>query len=85
MIIQEFGIDWDEAIPLQVEDNAVVVPDTACPCHEGRLPSITAICLLQRVLSSDCHGVDVYHEILNYIRSQCATRYFENDGSKHVP
>lgn len=69
MIIQEFGIDWDEAIPLEVEDNAVVVPDTPCPCRESQLPSITAICSLQRVLSSDCHGVDIYLETLNYIRS----------------
>ena len=68
-LIQEFGIDWDGPIPLEVEDDAVTVPNTPCPCSEHDLPSIAALCSLPRVLSSDCHGVDVYLEALNYTRS----------------
>ena len=69
LLPQEFGIDWDGPVPLEVENDAVLVPVTPCPCRENHLPSIAAICSLQRVLNSDCHGVDIYLEALNYIRS----------------
>ena len=67
--MQEFGIDWDGPIPLEEECDAVVIPNTPCPCRESDLAAIAAVCSLQRVLSSDCHGVDVYLEALNFIRS----------------
>ena len=64
--IQEFG---DGPIPVEVDNDAVIVPNTPNPCRESDLPSIAAVCSLPHVLSSDCHVVDVYLEALNYIRS----------------
>ena len=73
--MQEYGIDWDGPIPLDDEDDAVIVSETACPCPDDDFASLAALCSLERVLNSDCHGVDVYQQALEFIRARHSSQW----------
>ena len=77
MLFQNFGIDWDGPVPLSADsdDDGVVVPETICPLNESEFAQLQSLCPLSRLLSSDCHGIDVYMEARQFASARLTRSY----------
>lgn len=64
------GIDWDGPVPLESDnDDGVAVPETNCPLGDSEYAQLQSLCSLSRILSSNCHGVDVYVDARQFTQS----------------
>ncbi|XP_070573502.1 uncharacterized protein [Ptychodera flava] len=66
--IEYYGVDWDSPMPsLRDESDEVVVPDTTLQLTEEQLGDLCM--LVDPLAESECHGVDIYLEALDVVRS----------------
>ena len=66
--LSTYGVDWDGPIPIDNDQPCINIPSVDSPISEENLSELVSSFDVENH-SSDCHGVDLYLQVLDFIES----------------
>jgi hypothetical protein len=61
-----YGVDWNGPLPVEYEDNEVVVPETFCPLNHHQEQELLRT--VSPSAPSNNYGIDVYLATLSFVQ-----------------
>ena len=70
-MLDDYGIAWGESIPDSDDNEQVTVPEIRVPSFitDTQLGNLQRFYTLDRILSSDCHAVEMFIQLLGQVNT----------------